>query len=247
MKKESAYYFIIGILCFLIASSICVQYRSVHTYTTEGKATVQSMSENKLRDRVLTEQENYNRLYATLQNTQAELEELRKNSSANSEEAKNLEKELSELNRVLGYTEVKGKGIIITLRDATEEQINDANDNVVHDSVVHDWDVLSIVNELFNAGAEAVSVNNQRIISTTAINCAGTVITINNQKVSVPFVIKAIGPDGMYDTVARPYGYYDNYLDGRVDAKIEKIDKENGITVPKYAGTRQYKYLQVVE
>lgn len=241
MKKEIVQVIIIGILCFLIASSICVQYRSVHTYTTEGKAAVQSMSENKLRDRVLTEQENYNRLYATLQNTQVELEERRKNSAATSEEAKNLEKELTELNRVLGYTEVKGKGVIITLKDATEDQVV-----TVKDSVVHDWDVLSIVNELFNAGAEAVSVNNQRIISTTAINCAGTVITINNQKVSVPFVIKAIGGDGMYDTVARPYGYYDN-LTGRIDAKIEKIDKENGITIPKYAGTRQYKYLQVVE
>lgn len=241
MKKEIVQVIIIGILCFLIASSICVQYRSVHTYTTEGKAAVQSMSENKLRDRVLTEQENYNRLYATLQNTQVELEERRKNSAATSEEAKNLEKKLTELNRVLGYTEVKGKGVIITLKDATEDQVV-----TVKDSVVHDWDVLSIVNELFNAGAEAVSVNNQRIISTTAINCAGTVITINNQKVSVPFVIKAIGGDGMYDTVARPYGYYDN-LTGRIDAKIEKIDKENGITIPKYAGTRQYKYLQVVE
>lgn len=241
MKRESSQIVIIGILCFLIASSICVQYRSVHTYTTEGKAAVQSMSENKLRDRVLTEQENYNRLYAKLQNTQAELENLRKNSAANSEEAKSLEKELSELNRALGYTEVKGRGVVVTLRDATDEQIV-----TVKDSVVHDWDVLSIVNELFNAGAEAVSVNNQRIISTTAINCAGTVITINNQKVSVPFVIKAIGGDGMYDTVARPYGYYDN-LTGRIDAQIEKVDKENGITIPKYAGTRQYKYLQVVE
>lgn len=241
MKKESGQVIIIGILCFLIASSICVQYRSVHTYTTEGKAAVQSMTENKLRDKVLTEQENYNRLYARLQNTQDQLEEIRKNSTANSEEAKNLEKELTELNRVLGYTEVKGKGVIITLKDATDEQVA-----TVRDSVVHDWDVLSIVNELFNAGAEAVSVNDQRIISVSAINCAGTVITINNQKVSVPFVIKAIGGDGMYDTVARPYGYYDN-LTGRIDAKIEKIDKENGITIPKYAGTRQYKYLQVVE
>lgn len=241
MKKESGQIIIIGILCFLIASSICVQYRSVHTYTTEGKAAVQSMTENKLRDNVLTEQENYNRLYARLQNAQQQLEELRKSSATNSEEAKNLEKELTELNKALGYTEVKGKGVVITLKDATEEQIL-----TVRDSVVHDWDVLAIVNELFNAGAEAVSVNNQRIISTSAINCAGTVITINNQKVSVPFVIKAIGGEGMYATVARPYGYLDNLI-GRVDAKIEKIDKEDGITVPKYAGTRQYKYLQVVE
>ncbi len=237
MKRE----IIVGILCFLIAASICVQYRSVHNYTTNGQASVQSMSENKLRDRVLKEQENYNKLYAQLQDAQAQLEQLRKNSATNSDEAQQLEKQLSELNRLLGYTDVKGKGLIITLKDA------DANENSSSDNIIHDLDLLDIVNELFNAGAEAVSINDQRIISTSAINCSGNVVRINGQKVSVPFVIKAIGsPEGIYGTMTRPRGYLD--LMRSADIKIEIEKKENDdLIVPKYTGTRQYEYLQVAE
>lgn len=244
MKKEKYHNIIIGSLCFLIASSICVQYRSVHTYVTKGEAAVQSMSENKLRDRVLKEQENYNNLYSELQIAQKQLEDLRKNSSASSEESKELEKELSELNTVLGYTDVKGKGIIVTLRDSS---VN-ANDNF-SDNVVHDIDILEVVNELFNAGAEAVSVNGQRIISTSAITCSGNVITVNNEKVAVPFVINAIGaPENLYETMTRPRGYLE-LLENlyNINVKVEKIEKEGGVIVPKYTGTRQYEYLQVVE
>lgn len=236
MKKEKYQIIIIGILCFLIAASICVQYRSVHTYVTKGEAAVQSMSENKLRDRVLKEQENYNNVYSQLQMAQLQLEELRKNSSASSSEAQKLEKELSELNTVLGYTDVKGKGLIVTLRDSSE--------NVIHDS-----DVLEVVNELFNAGAEAISVNGQRIISTSSITCSGNVITVNNEKVAVPFIIKAIGaPENLYETMTRPRSYLD-VLESMygINVKVEKIENENGVEIPKYTGTRQYEYLQVVE
>ncbi len=240
MKNEKYQVIIIGILCFLIAASICVQYRSVHSYVTKGEAAVQSMSENKLRDRVLKEQENYDNLYSKLQTAQLQLEELRKNSSASSVEAQKLEKELSELNTVLGYTDIKGKGLIVTLRDSSDE---------FSKNVVHDADVLETVNELFNAGAEAVSVNGQRIISTSAITCSGNVVTVNNEKVAVPFVIKAIGsPENLYETMTRPDGYLDllDYL-YNINVKVEKVEKENGIIIPKYTGTRQYEYLQVVE
>lgn len=242
MRKKK-WYFVIGVLCFLTAASICVQYRSVHTYTTDGEAAVQSMSENKLRDRVLTEQENYNNLNASLESAQEQLENLRKASSSNSEETKRLEEELTELNRVLGYTEVKGKGLIITLRDADSSE-----STVVTDSVVHDTDILKIVNELFNAGAEAVSVNDQRIISTSSINCAGNVITINNEKVSVPFIISAIGnPEPLSETLERPYGNLYWLEDRGIRVKTEKVESEDGVVIPKYNGTRQYEYLQVVE
>ncbi|MCI8290915.1 MAG: DUF881 domain-containing protein [Clostridia bacterium] len=244
MKKEKYQNIIIGSLCFLIAASICVQYRSVHTYVTKGEAAVQSMSENKLRDRVLKEQENYDNLYSKLQDVQEQLENLRKNSAASSSEAQKLEKELSELNIVLGYTDVKGKGLIVTLRDSSVKD----NDNF-SDNVVHDLDILEVVNELFNAGAEAVSVNGQRIISTSAITCSGNVITVNNEKVAVPFVIKAIGaPENLYETMTRPRGYLEMLEDlYNINVKVERVEKENGIVVPKYAGTRQYEYLQVVE
>ena len=59
--------------------------------------------------------------------------------------------------------------------------------------IVHDTDILEIVNVLRNAGAEAISINDQRIIATTPISCIGTVIKINDEKIGGPYVIRAIG------------------------------------------------------
>ena len=234
MKKEKWQVFLIGILCFVTAASICVQYRSAISYTTEGEATVQSIAENKLRDQVLTEQENYNRLYVQVQLAQTQLENLRKSSASNSEESEKLEKELTEYNRLLGYTDVTGKGIVITLQDSDSTG-----------DLIHYIDLVEVVNELFNQGADAVSINNQRIVSTTAISCNGNVVKINNEKVSVPFVIKAIGsPTELYSTMLRPNAYLDFMKNDGIRVKVEKKDS---ITVPKYTGTRQYKYLRVVE
>ena len=223
MKKEKWQVFLIGILCFVTAASICVQYRSAISYTTEGEATVQSIAENKLRDQVLTEQENYNRLYVQVQLAQTQLENLRKSSASN-----------TEYNRLLGYTDVTGKGIVITLQDSDSTG-----------DLIHYIDLVEVVNELFNQGADAVSINNQRIVSTTAISCNGNVVKINNEKVSVPFVVKAIGsPTELYSTMLRPNAYLDFMKSDGIRVKVEKKDS---ITVPKYTGTRQYKYLQVVE
>lgn len=240
MKKEKGQSIVIGVLCFLIAASICVQYRSTHNFKTEGKAAVQSMEENKIRDKVLKEQENYRRLYQQLQTAQVELENLRKASANRTEEAKQLEEQLSELNRVLGYTDIKGKGLEIKLEDAdSNSKINSA------DNIIHDMDLVEVVNELFNAGAEAVSINGQRILGTTSINCTGNVVKINNEKVTVPFVIKAIGsPEGLYGTMTRPLGYLDLMKDYNLKIKVERKDE---LVIPKYTGTRQYEYLQVTE
>lgn len=240
MKKEKWHVFIIGGLCFLTAASICVQYRSAQSYITKSDVSVQSMSENKLRDNVLKEQENNKKLSNELQSKLDELENLRKTTASNSEEAQALETQLTELNRLLGYTDVKGKGLVITLQDADASSNGYTNDNLVHD-----LDLVDIVNELFNAGAEAVSINDQRITTSTAINCNGNVVRINNEKVSVPFVIKAIGsPEGLYGTMTRPGGYLSLMENGKIKIKVEKKEE---LTVSKFNGTHQYKYMEIAE
>lgn len=240
MKKEKWQVFIIGGLCFLTAASICVQYRSAQSYITKSDVSVQSMSENKLRDNVLKEQENNKKLSNELQSKLDELENLRKTTASNSEEAQALETQLTELNRLLGYTDVKGKGLVITLQDADASTNGYTNDNLVHD-----LDLVDIVNELFNAGAEAVSINDQRITTSTAINCNGNVVRINNEKVSVPFVIKAIGsPEGLYGTMTRPGGYLSLMENGKIKIKVEKKEE---LTVSKFNGTHQYKYMEIAE
>ena len=110
-KREKWQVYIIGGLCFLTAASISVQYRSVQKYTTKADVSVQSMSENKLRDNVLKEQENYQKLTKELQTKLDELENLRKISASNSEESKQLE---TEINRLLVNTDVMVNGLVFT-------------------------------------------------------------------------------------------------------------------------------------
>ena len=90
------------------------------------------MAENKLRDQILKEQENYNKLYVRYELAMQQLVNLRKDAASNSEEATALEEELTELNRVLGYTDVTGKGLIIKLKDS-ENVTEYTTDSILHD------------------------------------------------------------------------------------------------------------------
>lgn len=103
----------------------------------------------------------------------------------------NASEEIKLNNALLGLTDVTGKGIIITLKDnpnVTLESVLNPNYYIVHDN-----DIKMVINELKNAGAEAISVNGERIVQTTVVTCVGNVILVNDKRLSSPYEIKAIG------------------------------------------------------
>ncbi|MBR3132620.1 MAG: DUF881 domain-containing protein [Clostridia bacterium] len=237
MKRN--HYIIIGIICFVMTVGICVQVKTVDSLNTNSG--VQSMAENKLRDNVLKAKEKYEASYEKLEKSMNELESLRKTAAADNNEATSIEEKISEANKLLGLTEIKGKGVVIELDDSKLVKSNED----MNDFIVHDLDLLEVVNELFNAGAEAVSINGQRIISTTAINCSGNIVKVNDEKLGVPFEIKAIGyPDKLYGALTRPGGYLELMEDDGVSVSISKSDD---ISLPKYNGVYQNDYMQVAE
>lgn len=69
--------------------------------------------------------------------------------------------------------------------------------------MVHDEDLRRIINEMKNSGAEAISINDQRIVATTAIVCSGAVATVNGVKLNSPFEIKAIGNKASLSAITR--------------------------------------------
>ena len=127
-----------------------------------------------------------------------------------------------------GLSDVTGDGVILTLNDATEK-----NPFSVSLSLLHSEDVFEIINELKKGGAQAISVNNERILPTSEVVCAGPTIRVNRNRYAVPFEIKAIGdPKRLYST------FYDStiytslsWLGIRVDIKEAK-----NIVIPKYNG-----------
>lgn len=110
--------------------------------------------------------------------------------------------------------------------------------------IVHDLDVFYVINELKNAGAEAICVNDQRIIPTTAIECGGNIITVNGEKIGSPFIIKAIGLPENLANLERTGGYLARMKEEKVTVEFKK---SNNVTIPKYSGIINYKYAKSVE
>ena len=187
----------LGIMCFMLTIAISVQLK---TMNSANSTVSQSLTENSLRDEVLKWKEKYDNIYMQLGQAENRLEEVRNVATQDSTSSTAKQEELKNNNIILGLTDVTGPGIEIVLKDNNNissellsTQILDMNKLVVHNS-----DLIAIVNILKHANAEAISINGQRIISTSAITCEGSVIKINGEKITSPFTIKAIGTTDMF-------------------------------------------------
>ena len=150
--------------------------------------------------------------------------------AAEDPEMYDLQQQLITYGILAGTVEVEGAGVQVTLRDG-EEQIQPGQD--LNQQILHNEDVLKVINELRAAGAEALSINDERIIATTDIRCGGPVILVNkNRRITSPFVIKAIGhPDTLYNSLMMSGGVIDHLKFWKINVDIQKVDK---IVIPSY-------------
>ena len=160
---------ILGIVCLILTICICMQ---VKTVKNSNSTVAQTFTENNLRDEVLKWKEKYDNLTEQLDNSEKQLAKIREEATKDDEVSSEKEEQITINNNLLGITNLEGKGIEITIKDdpnATRETIGVFDDISYH--IVHDADLRYIVNELKNAGAEAISINGQRLVNTTAITC----------------------------------------------------------------------------
>ncbi len=234
MTKKITTSIVLGIMCFALTLGIFVQMKTVKN---TNMAVSQNYEENELRAEVLKYKEKYDNKFKELEKAEKELEEQRRISTENNDELAKKEEEIKAGNKIIGLDEVTGPGITITLSDSKLD-INSVLDP--NSLIVHDGDILSVINELKNAGAEAISINDQRMVPTTGIICGGNIIDINKEKVGAPFEIKAIGLPEQLAGLNRPGGYL-NKLKEEYSIGVE-LKKSNSITIPKYTGVLTYKY-----
>ncbi|HHU78435.1 MAG: DUF881 domain-containing protein [Caldicoprobacterales bacterium] len=149
-------------------------------------------------------------------------------------------RELERARNLAGLTELEGAGVIITVNLISYQEWGEVG--IIRS--VYDEDLLMLVNELNAAGAEAIAINDERIISTSEIRNAGDYIVINTNRYSVPFEIKAVGnPDTLEASLKLLGGVADN-----LSEELEiKIRREERIRIPKYNGPLQYEYAVPVQ
>lgn len=228
----------LGSVCFILVIAIFIQIKTVASITNEEGISLNDNSE--LRDEVLKWRQAYKDAYKQLEGAEERLENARTQASAASEIDNSVKNQIKKNSQLLGLTEVKGSGIIIKLDDNREVNAEDVID--ISSYVVHDGDLLHIVNELFNAGADAISINGKRIVQTTAIMCDGNIIRINDEIVGVPIEIKAIGyPERLYYNVAVRQGGYLKLM--AKDGVVVDIEKAENLTIPKYEGVYKHQYI----
>lgn len=229
---------VLGIMCFALTLGICIQVRTVKN---SNSTVSQNYEENNLRAEVLKYKERYDNKYKELEEAEKELEKQREEAAKNNTELEEAENKIKEGNKITGMSEVTGPGVIITLSDGKGISSSTLN---ASELLVHDIDVLSVINELINAGAEAISINDQRWVINTAISCRGNTIDINGERIGAPFTIKAIGLPEYLSNLQRPGGYLYWMKEDNVGVSLEK---SNNITIPKYTGVIDFKYMQDVK
>ncbi|HSI68156.1 MAG TPA: DUF881 domain-containing protein [Planococcus sp. (in: firmicutes)] len=138
----------------------------------------------------------------------------------------NYTEEAEALRRFLGVKAIEGEGLRLTLQDG-DYSTKSVNPN---DYIVHESHVFQVINELYISGAQAISVNGQRLNSNSTIVCTGPVITVDGNQFPAPFIIEAIGDS---DVLASSLKLSGGVLDQLVNDNIVIIlDEGNIVSMP---------------
>ncbi len=219
----------IGIACLILACTMFMQFKIVNQTDITS---IETMREEELRQELANWKQKYEEVDQQYEEVEEKIEEYKNKKQSDSETAALVKEELEQSNLLLGKTDVEGEGIEIT--------INEAPDNDF--SIIKASDLLSIVNSLRYAGAEAISINEERILTMTDIvDINDTFIKVNGQRILAPYVIKAIGNKSYLESsLVGNGGYADQLRNIGHDVKITQMDK---VLVKKYNGEITYKYI----
>lgn len=147
--------------------------------------------------------------------------------------------EIESTRKIAGLTDLEGPGVIIIVTDGTRELGENENPNNI---LVHDIDIRAMVDDLRNAGAEAISINNERVVfNKSKVQCTGPTIKVNDQVFAPPYIIQAIGDRKFLESAINAPGSYSESL--RQWGLFVEVNTSININIPAYDGFVDYQYL----
>jgi uncharacterized protein YlxW (UPF0749 family) len=202
-------------VCFVIGGLLALQFtsqRNAGLPPRGGRADV-------LAQILVASQSEADKQKEEIKQLRAQLNELRDVSTQAEKVNALLNKEVTKSQVALGLVEVSGPGVIIAIADS--KLASEPGENK-EPFLLHDYDLWPLVNELRAAGAEAISINGQRVVGATAIRCSGPVLKINDAPVTSPFTIKAIGdPDALAGAINIPGGVVEQLQAYKFPVKVQ--------------------------
>ncbi|MBD8868007.1 DUF881 domain-containing protein [Nocardioides donggukensis] len=202
--------------------------------TTDLAGLVQSESENvaELEARAADLSEQVDQLSRTVQDTAV----------------KEAQREAGTYRGAAGFEEVTGEGLTVVLADAPRE-VRESSEENINLLIVHQQDIQAVVNSMWQSGAEAITIQGQRIISTTGIKCSGNSVELQGIPYPQPYVIKAVGDADRLQAGIDTDPYLISYRSQAANPDIAvgwDMAQEPQLTAPAYEGIRALEHAEPV-
>lgn len=217
----------ISIACTALILTM-IMFTQFKTVDETDITAIETMRETELRTELASWKEKYEEIETKIEERDTKIEEYKQELENDENTSSVLESEVKEAESYLGYTNLQGQGIIITLQDKDIYEVGYSN-------------LLKLINELKSAGAEAISINDERIVSTSEITAVnGNIILVNSKKLSGPYVIKAIGDEKYLESALTIKGGYIDEI--KLEGLSIEYSIEDNIEIPAYKGEIVFEY-----
>lgn len=231
MKGKGILSISIGCAAFILTMVMFTQFKTIE-YT--DIVAMETMRETELRTKLAEWKEKYAETETKLMDTNAKIAEYKSQMSSEQDATNLLRQEVEEAQKHLGNTDVRGEGIIVTLEDSSKKEIERL-------------DLINLINELKIAGAEAISINDERIVSVSDVASINYgMILINGRRTSTPYIVKAIGDrKHLESAITIKGGFLDEMR--KVEEKTVGYSVEENIVITKYQGEMPLEYMKKEE
>ncbi|HKN90780.1 MAG TPA: DUF881 domain-containing protein [Acidimicrobiia bacterium] len=218
-----------------VAAVVGFLLMTAHLNPLPGRVSVRAPERERLASLIRVEQGRSSELRVTADDLRSQVAGFQRGRGAGGSGASTA---LTAMRERMGLVAAEGPGMVVTLDDSSERQSPSGN---LNDLVIHSQDVQAVANGLWAAGAEALAVNGQRVVPTSAILCVGNTLLINGTVHSPPFRFTAIGADlhnaFMNDPLVERFAEDADRF--KLGFKVEDKDRVN---VPAYSGTSKVRF-----
>lgn len=235
----------ISLTAVCILSGVLFAYDlQLHPKTGQGPTTQKNERMVKMIEQYEQENQSYEEEITKLR---TELDTVQKAQASGQSNLTGLQDQLDKARMKAGLVTVEGPGIVLTLKDrddalALAKQSGEPFD--IWDYIVHDTFLLNLVTDLRAAGAEAIALNEERIVTTTDIKCGGTIVFANSTRLGAPFTIKAIGnPEALVKALEQSFTY-NTLAYNKYPINVTKNEK---VFIPAYRGSYSPKFAVIAK
>lgn len=224
MKGKTTMTIIIGLICVILTAVIFAQFKTISKIDVTA---LENMQEAELRNEIASWKTKQEDIEKELAETNIKIVEYKESIVNNQEASELLTKELNQLMGVAGLRDVSGNGIVITLTDSDYTKITPN-------------DLIELINELRLAGAEAISINDERIVYDSYV-VSPSFMQINGIRMVSPYIVKAIGNPTYLESglSKKQYGYVDLK---KSENKTVTLERQDNITMSKTNRDLKFEY-----